>query len=175
MCVIGSYRWNVIEITLLKQSEYKSSEPKKWKQLTQLNWMIVSATTIMLPSPNDTIYEKNKPVQKIYVPHHLMFVFLFMSYHETSIEMRLVPLNMFICPPVIFTDTLFLLFLCHVCLCMSSCLFLVQPCDYLLGKGWPLGSLVCDVFLCFCHFPIWCPGSGVLLDSMDSWCLYGLQ
>ena len=25
-----------------------------------------------------------------------------------------------------------------------------------LGKGWPLGSLVCDVSLCFCHFPIWC-------------------
>ena len=25
-----------------------------------------------------------------------------------------------------------------------------------LGKG----SLVCEVFLCYCHFPIWCPGSG---------------
>ena len=32
----------------------------------------------------------------------------------------------------------------------------------------PLGSLVCDVFLCFCHFPIWCPGSGVVLDSINS-------
>ena len=60
---------------------------------------------------------------------------------------------MFIWPPVIFTDTLFLLFSCHVCLCMLSCLFLVQPCDYLLGKGWPLGSLVCDVFLFFITFP----------------------
>ena len=23
-------------------------------------------------------------------------------------------------------------------------------------------------FLCYCHFPIWCPGSGVLLDCIDS-------
>ena len=41
--------------------------------------------------------------------------------------------------------------------------FLLQPSDHLLGKDWPLGSLVCDVFLCFCHFPMWCPGSGVVL------------
>ena len=27
--------------------------------------------------------------------------------------------------------------------------------------------LVCDVQLCFCHFPFWYPGSGVLLDCMD--------
>ena len=25
---------------------------------------------------------------------------------------------------------------------------------HLLGKDWPLGSLVCDVFLYICHFPI---------------------
>ena len=35
---------------------------------------------------------------------------------------------------------------------------------HLLGKGLPHGSLVCDVFLCFCHFLIWCPGSGVVLQ-----------
>ena len=33
--------------------------------------------------------------------------------------------------------------------------------------GWPLGSLVCYVLLCFCHFLIWCPGSGGLLDCID--------
>ena len=27
---------------------------------------------------------------------------------------------------------------------------------------------ICDVFLCFCHLPIWCPGSGVVFDCMDS-------
>ena len=38
-----------------------------------------------------------------------------------------------------------------------------------LGKGWPLGSLERDVvFLCFCHFPMWCPESGGVLDCTDS-------
>ena len=27
--------------------------------------------------------------------------------------------------------------------------------------------LVCDVVLCFGHFPIWCPVSGVVLDCID--------
>ena len=27
---------------------------------------------------------------------------------------------------------------------------------------------VCDVLLCFCHFPMWYPGSGVVLDCIDS-------
>ena len=38
----------------------------------------------------------------------------------------------------------------------------------LAGKGLAFGSLVCDVFLCYCHFPMWCPGSGVVLDCIDS-------
>ena len=38
----------------------------------------------------------------------------------------------------------YLLFMFHVCLCCS-----LQPCDHLLGKGRPLGSLVYCVFLCF--------------------------
>ena len=27
---------------------------------------------------------------------------------------------------------------------------------------------VCDVELCFCHFPVWYPGSGVVHDFTDS-------
>ena len=39
-----------------------------------------------------------------------------------------------------------------------SCLSCFLVCSlkssgHLLGKGWPLGSLVCDVFLCFVTFP----------------------
>ena len=50
---------------------------------------------------------------------------------------------------------------CRVCF--------LQPCGHLLGKGWPLGSLVCDVpCVVFFHFPILCPGSGVVLDCNDS-------
>ena len=45
----------------------------------------------------------------------------------------------------------------------------LQPCGYLLGKGWPLGTPVYDVFLCFCYFPIWCLWSGLVLDCIDSW------
>ena len=29
-------------------------------------------------------------------------------------------------------------------------------------------ALVCDVKLCFCHFPMWYPGSGVVLECIDS-------
>ena len=29
-------------------------------------------------------------------------------------------------------------------------------------------ALVCDVYLCFCHFPMWYPESGVALDCIDS-------
>ena len=38
--------------------------------------------------------------------------------------------------------------------------------------GYPLGSLVCDVFLCFCHFPMWCPGQlWHLIVSIPDLCL----
>ena len=37
-----------------------------------------------------------------------------------------------------------------------------------LRLSWPLGIYVCEVFLFFCHFPIRCSGSGVVLDCNDS-------
>ena len=37
---------------------------------------------------------------------------------------------------------------------------------YCWVAGW-VGSRVCDV-LCFCHFPMRCPGSGVVPDCIDS-------
>ena len=45
-----------------------------------------------------------------------------------------------------------------------------MPCSHLLGKGWPLGScLWClIVTLSLSH---WYPGSGVVLDCIDSWSL----
>ena len=40
------------------------------------------------------------------------------------------------------------------CVCLSySIVRSLQPCGHLQGKGRPLGSLVCDVFLCFVTFP----------------------
>ena len=37
-------------------------------------------------------------------------------------------------------------FSCVPLLCCLVCSF--QPCDHPVGKGGPLGSLVCDVFFC---------------------------
>ena len=58
---------------------------------------------------------------------------------------------------------------CYLCFVfgMLFCLFIAAMWSP-AGKGWPLGSLVCDVFLCFCHFPMWCPGLGVVLDCIGS-------
>ena len=36
-----------------------------------------------------------------------------------------------------------------------------------LERADPL-ALVCDVLLCYCHFPVWYPGSGVVLDCIHS-------
>ena len=57
----------------------------------------------------------------------------------------------------------FALPLCEVCLYV--------PCGHLLGKGWPLDSrLWClTVSLLLSH---WYPGSGVVLDCIDSWSLH---
>ena len=44
---------------------------------------------------------------------------------------------------------------------MLSCLFL-EALWSPAGKGLASWLFVCDAFLCFCHFPIWCPGSGVV-------------
>ena len=48
--------------------------------------------------------------------------------------------------------------------------FLLMPCHHLLGKDWPLGSRLWCLFvkLSFSH---WYPGSGVVLDCIDSWSL----
>ena len=68
---------------------------------------------------------------------------------------------------------LFLLFTFQVCLEFAV---LSVPCSLVITcchrKSWPLGSLVCDVFLCFCQFPIWCLRSDVVLDvSIPDLCL----
>ena len=52
-------------------------------------------------------------------------------------------------------------------------LFMFRVChgflsDYCSLLDLPDGSLVCNVLLRFCHFSVWCPGSGVLFDCIDS-------
>ena len=52
-----------------------------------------------------------------------------------------------------------------ICVLCFSC-FRVY--SLLPGKDWPLGSSWWCL-LYFCYFPIWYPGSGVVLDCIDSW------
>ena len=48
------------------------------------------------------------------------------------------------------------------CVCHA---FVSVVCSLLIcWENAELLALICDVLLCFCHFPLWCPGSGVVLD-----------
>ena len=93
---------------------------------------------------------------------------LFANLRETSFS-----------PPVYFLLTVprrcfFCGVFCYVCFVfvMLSCLF-VQPCGHLLGKGWPLGSLVCGVLLCFDTFPCVVLGRvWYLVESISDPCLH---
>ena len=44
---------------------------------------------------------------------------------------------------------------------------LFVPCGRLLGKGWPLGSRLCCVTVSL-SLSYWYPGSGVVLDYIES-------
>ena len=94
-----------------------------------------------------------------------------------STSVRLVPSNMFK-PRVIFwlivTRGYYIVDPIHICLyhIVSSVPWSrVVICSVRAN----LLVLLCVMFscvfvtLCLCHFPIWCPGSGVLLDCIDSW------
>ena len=64
--------------------------------------------------------------------------------------------------------------LCYFCLVfvMLSCMSVYWwlPCGHLLGKGWPLGSHLWCLIVKLSLFH-WYPGSGVVLDCIDSWSL----
>ena len=94
-------------------------------------------------------------------------------------EVGAVPLNRFKPSSKIFywpfqggTSFVDLLCFCLSCVCYvfaRVCIYVL--CGHLLGKGWPLGSrLWClTVSLSLSH---WYPGSGVILDCIDSWSLH---
>ena len=93
-----------------------------------------------------------------------------------DLRVRLVELNIFKPSIDFFTDRskavllLWILFVIYVSrLSLLYCQLFV-PCS-LVVTCWEradLLALLCDVSLCFCHFPIWCLGSGVVLDYIDS-------
>ena len=102
-----------------------------------------------------------------------------MAWSSSELRLRLAPLNRFKPSSKYFTDrskAVLLMWIFYVfflsCVCyvfVRVCLIVL--CGHLLGKGWPLDSrLWClTVSLSLSH---WYPGSGVVLDCIDSWSLY---
>ena len=101
-----------------------------------------------------------------------------MSWSTSELRVRLAPLNRFKPSSKIFywpfqggisfVDLLFFVLSCVCYVFVRICLYVF--CGHLLGKDWPLGSrLWClTVSLSLSH---WYPGSGVVLDCIDSWSL----
>ena len=101
-----------------------------------------------------------------------------MSWSTSELRVRLAPRNrlspsskIFYCSEVVLLLWIFYgVFLSCVCYAfVRVCLYVL--CGHLLGKGWPLGSrLWClTVSLSLSH---WYPGSGAVLDCIDSWYLH---
>ena len=64
----------------------------------------------------------------------------------------------------------FMFFLSYVCyVFVRVCLYVL--CGHLLEKGWSLGSRLWCLTMCL-SLSHWYPGSGVLLDCIDSWSLH---
>ena len=63
---------------------------------------------------------------------------------------------------------LWIIFVIYVSSLPCFLVFSLQPCSHRLGKGWPLGSLVCDVSCVFVTFPC------VVLGQVYGTCLYRL-
>ena len=98
---------------------------------------------------------------------------IYVSWSTSELRVRLVPFDRFKPSSKIFywpfqggtsfVDPFF--FLSCVCYAfVHVCLYV--PCGHLLGKGWPLGSLL------WCPTVSWYPGWSVVLDYMDSWSLH---
>ena len=79
-----------------------------------------------------------------------------------------------LCPPVKYLLTVprryfFVDHLCYLCLVfvMVSCLFIAALWSP-AGKGLTSWLLFVMFKMCFCHCPMWYPGSGTLVDCIDS-------
>ena len=87
--------------------------------------------------------------------------------HETSLS----PLVKYFTDPS--KASLLILWIICVIYVLGLSFFRACPlllCSHLLGKGWPFVSrLWC--YLHVCHFPMWYPGLGVVLNSIVSWAL----
>ena len=112
-----------------------------------------------------------------FVDHLCYLCFVFVYWSTSGLRVRLARHDTSSSPPVKYFywpfkgGTSFVDHLCFCGLCFSCfrvCSLL--PCGHLLGQDWPLG-LVGDVYCISFYFPMWYPGSGVVLDCIVSWSL----
>ena len=96
--------------------------------------------------------------------------------HSTlELRVRLVPSDM---SSDLIADSSKAMLLLWIILCYLCFMFMCYSVFYVLcslvntswerGQGLPIGCLEYCVFLCFCHFPIWCSRPGMVLDCIDS-------
>ena len=102
---------------------------------------------------------------------------IYVSWSTSELRVRLAHCETDLSPPVKYFywlfqgGTSFVDHLCYLCLVFVMLLSLFIAALWSPeGKGWPLGSCLWCL-LCFCYFPIWYPGTGVVLDCIDSWSL----
>ena len=102
---------------------------------------------------------------------------IYVSWSTFELRLRFVRHETSFSPPVNFftgrSKAVLLLWIIRViyvlCLsCFRVCSLL--PCGHLKGNAWPLGSCLWCL-LWFCYFHIWYPGTGVVVDCIDSWSL----
>ena len=97
-----------------------------------------------------------------------------MSWSTSELRVRLAPWNRFKPSSKIFLLTVSRrYFFCGSFVLFMSCVFhafaFVHCCLVVTCWEWTdLLTLVCDVYFVLCYFPMWYPGSGVILDCFDS-------
>ena len=104
---------------------------------------------------------------------------IYVFWSTSELRVRLAPWNRFKPSSKIFYwpfqgGTSFVDLLCFFlsCFCyvfVRVCLYV--PCGQLLGKGWPLGSRLWCLTVSL-SLSYWYPGSGGVLDCIDSWSLH---
>ena len=106
-----------------------------------------------------------------------------MSWSTSELRVRLAHHETSLSPPVKYFywpfqgGTSFVEHLCYLCLVfvILSCMFIAAlSYGHLKGRGWPIGSCLWCL-LWFCYFPIWYPGTSVVLDCIDSFFTFSIH
>ena len=106
---------------------------------------------------------------------------IYVSWSTSELSVRLARHEIGLSPPVkyflltvprrcFFCGSFMLFRSCFCYACVFVCVCLSMPCVHLLERGWPLGFRLWCLILKLSLFH-WYPGSGAVLDCIDSWSL----